>query len=76
MVLQDIPQHEWPAQLMAVLTGKACSALAEAEPGAVMDQTVREQYLNSLPGNARTWLLNRNPANALEMAQHIGEYKL
>ena len=146
MVLQDVPEHTWPAQLMAVLTGKARSALAEAEPGAnyalikqtilerfevtpeasrvklrdtsntwkrdpgdvilemkmlakrwlippedpeeadadrirrieeaVVDRTVREQYLNSLPGNARTWLLNRNPTTTSEMAQHMREFKL
>ena len=44
MVLQDIPEHTWPAQLMTVLTGKA---LAEAEPGAdyaLIKQTIRERF--------------------------------
>ena len=47
MVLQDIPEHTWPAQLMVVLTGKARSAFTKAEPGtdyALIKQTIREHF--------------------------------
>ena len=41
-----------------------------------MERTAREQYLNMLPRQAQTWLLNRNPTTVAEMAQYMREYKL
>lgn len=42
----------------------------------VIERVAREQYLNSLNQQARSWVLNRNPGSLAEMAQCVREYQL